>query len=485
CTCKASAKVLREMLDKMRTKTKVNDPARVKLINELARVCYTTANAHNNVCYDHLQYLSSKMGLKTRTMRKEDLHDVLLSLYRTKGTWGAVQSHPVTSGLFLQPYRGARHLEDMKSFRYLPASVQVGVDWRGVRQALNVEAGYQAFLQTGNVVQDVFSWVFQDSELVKILDESYDMYLYHTRLIDGKSNLGWVRIMFHSLIQQLMRGDLMYYLLYASFREKTNLISYPYYTKYTKPGDATKFRHIDLNISEAVATGRGVDLIQGSVSWDDEDGQNCTEILEEFHRHIAEYQQWRKGRNIPDSTGKIEGWKDEEHWPAEIQNKLPNVQWKKIICKKGDVRITDPRLPHGSTGPATRRRRTMLPWLVLVHDDMTTMEIPEMGSYQEIAAAHQNLTAAPRTPSGHANMYGGIKWAFPGDVQPIYSSAISRAVNCQLPWNSPLVQHELDTYLVRPNPAKLRQWITDTRLDTTRMVKRHWEITKAMEKAAF
>jgi hypothetical protein len=30
----------------------------------------------------------------------------------------------------------------------------------------------------------------------------------------------------------------------------------------------------------------------------------------------------------------------------------------------------------------------MLPWFVKVHDDMMTMEIPEMGSYDEIAMAY-------------------------------------------------------------------------------------------------
>jgi hypothetical protein len=113
------------------------------------------------------------------------------------------------------------------------------------------------------------------------------------------------------------------------------------------------------------------------------------------------------------------------------------------------------------------------------------MEIPEMGSYDEIAMAHQRLTAAPKTPSGHANMYGGIKWAFPGDVNPTYSSAIMRAVNCQLRWDSPLVTKELSVIFRDPVDSEIMDWVNETREATVRMVKANWEVTKEMEIAAY
>jgi hypothetical protein len=91
---------------------------------------------------------------------------------------------------------------------------------------------------------------------------------------------------------------------------------------------------------------------------------------------------------LVDSTGYIEQWKDNEHWPDELQERFEDVEWEKIICKRGTARISDPRLLYGSTGPATTTWRIVLPWFVKVHDDMTTMEIPEMGSYAEIALAY-------------------------------------------------------------------------------------------------
>jgi hypothetical protein len=108
-------------------------------------------------------------------------------------------------------------------------------------------------------------------------------------------------------------------------REETNLISYPYYTKYTRPGDATAFRHIDLNIAKVVTTGLGVDAIQGSVLWDDEDEDNCTEMFEGFYLIISEYLEWRRSANINDASSKIEAWKAKEHWPEELEKRFPDV----------------------------------------------------------------------------------------------------------------------------------------------------------------
>jgi hypothetical protein len=485
CRCVDPDSVLVKMMKKMTANKKLSDPARVKLIDEYYRECHGPGNNHDRLCYNHLQFLASKMGLRTRTAGTKVLRETLDILYAVKNQWGALQADAVTGILFTAPFRGSRQNSDLKSYRYRPAKFRPVIDWDDLRREMRFDGVYDRFRKTGTVLLDTFHWVAKDEELMDIIDDAFDMYEYHTRRIDGNSNLGWCRVMYHSAVQQLVRGDPEYWLQYAMLREETNLISYPYYTKYTRPGDATAFRHIDLNIAKAVDTGLGSEAIQGSVSWDREDEDNCTEMFEGFHHIIEEYLEWRRSVHMSDASSKIEAWKDKEHWPEELENRFPNVRWKKTIGRVGDVRISDPRLPHGSTGPATKVRRTVLPWFVRVHEDMTTMEIPEMGSYDEIAMSHHKLTAAPKTPSGHANMYGGVKWAFPGDVNPVYTSPIVRAVNCQLRWNSPSVLNELRELFAEPNYDEIMDWIDETRAATVKMIKANWKITKQMERDAY
>ncbi|KAF7507136.1 hypothetical protein GJ744_010949 [Endocarpon pusillum] len=68
------------------------------------------------------------------------------------------------------------------------------------------------------------------------------------------------------------------------------LVSYPYYTKFARPGDSTCFQHIDMNIPEFLETGRGGNIVQGSVSLDDETAETeCTVIVPGMHRRLREW----------------------------------------------------------------------------------------------------------------------------------------------------------------------------------------------------
>lgn len=62
--------------------------------------------------------------------------------------------------------------------------------------------------------------------------------------------------------QPLLRQDPAYYAFYVLLRPDHvwKLMSCPYYAKSTIPGEATAFRHIDMNILDAVETGRGANL---------------------------------------------------------------------------------------------------------------------------------------------------------------------------------------------------------------------------------
>ena len=49
-----------------------------------------------------------------------------------------------------------------------------------------------------------------------------------------------------------------------------------------------------------------------------------------------------------------------------------------VPCKAGQVRITQPHLPHGALGPAQGPRRTILPWYVRVQDDNTEVSFKSL-----------------------------------------------------------------------------------------------------------
>jgi hypothetical protein len=165
--------------------------------------------------------------------------------------------------------------------------------------------------------------------------------------------------MYHDLIQQLMRQDPAYWLWYALLRpdKHWHLISYPYYAKFARPGDSTLFRHIDINILQAISRGRSINAIQGTLSLDQETEGGCTQILPGIHKHLKEWwaQVEARGEGTSESVYKITEKVFTKGDAAEF-----GVDWTAQPCNALDVRITLPTLPHGSHGPCQKQRRTML-----------------------------------------------------------------------------------------------------------------------------
>jgi hypothetical protein len=67
----------------------------------------------------------------------------------------------------------------------------------------------------------------------------------------------------------------------------------------------------------------------------------------------------------------------------------------------------------GVYGPAKGERRTILPWFCGLQNDLETLEVVESGTWSDLSVAHRDMVAARLSPSGLANRYGAIPFAFP------------------------------------------------------------------------
>jgi len=309
----------------------------------------------------------------------------------------------------------------------------------------------------GSVVVDCFQWWATEKysgskeelagrTIKDVIDEEFDMYHAHLRRINKTPNYGWLRNMYHSLGQQVMRQDPMYYAIYCALRpdRNTNLVTYSYYAKLTHPGDSTFFRHIDINVKGLVTAGRGANMIQGSVSLDDEIPDDCTIILPGMHRHIQEWHRVLEERNLW-TEALVHRIRDEMFTTAD-ETRF-GTRWTAQPCRAGQVRVALPHLPHGAHGPAKNVRRTMLPWFCGLQEDLETLEVVESGTWTDLSIAHRDLEAAPLSPSGLANRYGVIPFAFPAAVELEGLGALSDALVCRRRHDKLTVMAEKDVIL--------------------------------------
>ncbi|KAJ5660870.1 uncharacterized protein N7484_000242 [Penicillium longicatenatum] len=313
----------------------------------------------------------------------------------------------------------------------------------------------------------------------------FDMYDYHFLPPAGQPRKGWSRLMAHSLVQQVVRQDPAYYAWYVMLQpdHAYRLVAWPYYTKSSYPEESTFFRHTDISLSDYLQSGRGGNLIQGSVSFTNEDPENCTEVLPRIHTHLRDW--WPKVESSPKArtTGlkhRILPWM----WTQE-QVKKYGTDWKKIVCRAGDVRVSLPTIPHGATGPTTMIRRTVLPWYVRIEEDDECFETTESGKWEDVARSHRDLALSKKTPSGMASgHYTSPEQVFPATAQMTGLGAISDALVGRVRWSSISVTSELDVLFGKDQAAGIK-FIQDWRARAVLRYKQLFQEIVVAEKRIF
>ena len=319
---------------------------------------------------------------------------------------------------------------------------------------MGFDGSIEEFTSAGNINLDIFSWwwdpqytfdgPYGKSTIGELAAIEIAIYDHHYRREERNDKLGWLRTMVYSITQQLMRMDITYWMAYSCLRPDRNywLISYPYYMKNARLGDSTFFRHVDIDINRAVKTGRGTNMIQGSLSLTDETEDMATEILPRMHLHMGEWEQRATSRGA--SFSEVISAIKEVHFTThgdDPDTEHFGTDWTKVPCRRGEVRISYPHLPHGAQKTAVDApiRNTMLPWFVGIGPDHATLEVLEGGSWDDLSKAHRDFEAPPKTPSGLPNKYGKIPYAFPPAPQVIGLGPISDALVGRLKWTNPAV----------------------------------------------
>lgn len=448
----------------------------------------------DHVCYKHLKDYGAHFGLQVKFLKADMLRHRLGQSWEHRQDLDAFKTSAVSKLWWRRTSRPHIEEDDHGVFAHRPRKDTLMKGLATNHGAVIIEeiAGkdaYGSWADTGNlIVKGMFSWLWDgihlENQFVEgvgdLISEEFDMYRHHQAEQNVVPNKGWLRTMFHSLTQQIIRQDLAYWMIYVCLRPDRNhrLVAYPYYAKYAVGGDSTYFRHIDMNIPKDLADGHGGNIIQGSVSLDDETDEGCTEILPGFHQNIREW--WARVDERGDATNghvhSMEGLMLPEDATAY-------GEFVPVPCQRGDVRITMPEIPHGSTatGSDAQMRRTVLPWFVSVREDGETLDNQESDTWSDLALAYSRQTAPARTPSGLHNKYGPIPYRFPASTQLFLSSPISQALVCRTTWDDPVVQACANVLLGEDRRLTVRM-IVEHRLEALRAFRVAWGRVRMAER---
>jgi len=346
-------------------------------------------------------------------------------------------------------------------------------------------AGHNAALRwdrDGNLlIPNLLNYIREDRRLYEMIGQEFDMYEHHFQPHTSKPKMGFLRNMFYSITQQLVRQDPAWYALNAACRPSHDwrLISYPYVAKKVVPGERTGFAHTDVNIATWVEYGHGANQLTSSVSLDQEKPTDCTEIVPGFHHNaIAWYNRLVNRRTKPTGTTtnavKLYLPEDEQSFGS----------FQPQVCGPGDVRITRPEIIHGSTSNATISRRVIYPWFTAIQEDHSTLEISGQLSWAEVAACHRDMLAPRSGVGGDTVSFSCPVYRFAAGIHMPSSSALSDALIGRRSWEDPEVLLERDI-LLGDNAQASHDYVRRTRKELIKNFKTSFQKMVTIEKSAF
>ncbi|KAI9853587.1 MAG: hypothetical protein M1824_001080 [Vezdaea acicularis] len=392
---------------------------------------------YTQACRLHLRAVAKNLGLCNNISNRElgkrlkriSMSDLKL-LKRREPWWFRMNSRPRT----LQDERGI--------YRYaaVPSPIFVFNEKTIFARYINPDA-WNIWQEDGSIVASGMFRYLEQENICEMIDGEFELYEHHLWIPPSKSRQGWMRNMFYSLIQQLVRQDPVWYALSVAARpdKAWNLISYPYITKNTENGENTEFLHLDINLKNFIDHGIGANLIGTSISLRNEDEHGCTVIVPGFHKHIREWHKklCERGDNrAGQTTNCLKSYTlvDQLKWGCPIPQP----------CNAFDVRFTRPDIIHGSTPLSNRQRRTIFPWFIVAAADTSTIsDTPNALNRLQIAACHRNLEIPIKEVTGQAPKHAIPQGRFPGAVRLPSVYALGDAITGQRPWDDPEVLQQL------------------------------------------
>ena len=399
------------------------------------------------LCYNHLRRFARFIGLLTSLPTQTLIENIKI----IAPDYPSVQ--PQNQHLYQKQFRSD---DPYNPYRFISTDAPFEMNDEKAARIFKLFGGdWAEWKSTGTVIiPGVFEYLEPIEDLIQL---EFDVYLHHFRPRPTANEMGFLRIMYHSLIQQLVRQDPMYYALTVAARPDHDhrLISYPYITKYVKEETGTSFIHLDLKVGESLVTQNGLNSLSSSLSLDEEDAEGCTVTLPGFF--LEQLKDWW-GRVVARGEAKSGTTTD----CKTIYKKEDSDTWghpRPQPCPKNGIRLTLPTIIHGSTASTGQIRRVIFPWFVAT--DGKTLEKAGLPSFEEISACHRHLTA-PDVDVNAAKTKSLPGTRFPAAVSLPSSYPIGRALIGQSSWIDPDVANCLDI-LFGPDEALALRYVDEWR----------------------
>ncbi len=390
--CKCS-EILKMILKKVCRKlfTVVDMMNEMKCINTLKIFVKTDLEETSlmHVCHKHLLRLADHFNLQVKMLNSAELRNWLCQCWKHRSDLIAFKTSFQSTLWWCLKSRSWIESDDhdvyAKCFIKSSFLKSSEFDWaKAIINEIAESSTWDNWVETENlIVKNVFSWLwnemmieeFYEFKIENLIEEEFDLYLYHQCERNEQSNKDWLQTMYFFLTQQIIRQNLQYWALYICLQShwKIHLVFYLYYAKYAQIDDATYFRHIDMNILKYIESDHEANIIQDSVSLDDENIHECTKLVSDFHNYIIDW--WAnvcfRERVMNDHIHDLE-----KLWISD--DILIYDDFVSVSCWRDNVQVIRSEISHESTSDYDETVwKIVLSWFVRMCEDEETLNNEE------------------------------------------------------------------------------------------------------------
>jgi hypothetical protein len=423
-----------------------------------------------NICWDHIRLLARlTLGLISNGLTFPTLKARMSYIYHNINDYDIILQRE--ANWFNKETRSITPQEKLMPYRYfaepLPDPV---IDIEAIFSRLAGPTMLKEWKKQGTIIIPDFFSFLNDEEIRSAIDFEFNLYKHHFKPNTQDTTKGFLRNMFYSPIQQLVRQYPAWYAIQVAARpdHAWRLITYPYVAKFIPQlssddglRDAsmygahkqlkTGFEHMDINIKKFYEEGIGASQLTSSLSLDNETKDGCTVIVPQFFDRCPEwYEEACKNKTLQVgvTTNGTKGYTKQDRKKYGRPKPYPCPMWA--------IRLTLPNMFHGSTKTTPNQRRVLYPWHTAISEDHLTLEIPGQHDWEEVARCHRDLEAPLRGVGGDAVTKDRPPFRFPAAVPMESSSALCDALIGRRKWNDPVVIMEAQLVLGKDDEAAMK-----------------------------
>ncbi len=250
CPCVRVSSSWKQTLDYLES---LSVAATMKLLRDFH---YGTKNERTHVCRSHLQTLEQRLRLMTKQLTEKILLKRIKITYEYRFHLEHLKINTTSMKWFHQDSRFFHLIDSLQLFQLQSMMMNKSrVDTSMFCKKFIEKMKYQKWKKNDSIILlSIFDWIMKESSW-RLIKNKLNMYMWHQRNDLNITRHDWLRIFMYIMLQQLIRQNLLYYVIIMTLRSnhEINLIAFSYYIKCMLKNYFVIVKHLDVNVFDLLS----------------------------------------------------------------------------------------------------------------------------------------------------------------------------------------------------------------------------------------